>query len=188
MIHSFTPGIVALATPADAAVTASHARLRKHILQQRAQIRFRRLRAHAQPLDGAALGKRQHLSPSTIEARVRVPPPSIPSTTLIVRLLLYFAPCPGSRRHRAAYPPEYSGLPSFFGGVQAQHVRNPRIQIHILKRRTVLPCTISGPAAKKLAFISGILRGSNPCIPASGAWSGFPPAARARGSHKAPSQ
>ena len=43
VIHSVTPGIVALATPAEAAFTPFNPGLRKHILQQRAQIRFRRL-------------------------------------------------------------------------------------------------------------------------------------------------
>ena len=42
------------------------------------------------------------------------------------------------------------------------------------KGSTVRPATMSGPAAKKLAFISGILWGSKPCIPAVGARSGFP--------------
>ncbi len=55
-----------------------------------------------------------------------------------------------------------------FGRMKAEHMGDPWIEIHVFKRRDGFSDTRSGPAAKKLAFISGMLCGSKPCMPTVG--------------------
>ena len=76
------PGMVALATPQEAASDGLDAGLRKDVFEHGAQVGFGSFCAHAQALDGAALSKgRECNRRRTMAARVFVPPPSIPRTT-----------------------------------------------------------------------------------------------------------
>src|SRR6202789_1900754 len=154
------------------------ARLRIHIGQQFAQVRFRNLRTDTQPLDGTAFSVSQNSplrsnhgagpSPSTVNSKHNTHSYKAPSIALS---RAYFSlSAPPSR----SVPASTFKLPSVFGGVRPSRCASHGYRFTFSKGWTVFPSTISGPAAKKLAFISGSVRGSYPCAPAVGGWSVLP--------------
>src|SRR5208337_2745782 len=106
-------------------------------------------------------------------------PPAVNSQDNVHFLLTPLPPDYGAHLSESAPPSRRAPantfrLPSDFGGVSPRRWASQGYKLTFSNGATVLPATISGPAAKKLAFICGSFWGSKPCMPGIGGWSGLP--------------
>ncbi len=166
VIHSVMPGMLALATPQHAASMSLAPDCAKASLSTARRLASATSAPTRSLLMDPLCPLPTILPSATIAARVLVPPPSIPRTTLMIfRFPFYFCgAAPPSRN----VPDRMFRLPSVFGGFRPSRCAIHGYRFTLSNGATVLPTRRSGPAAKKLAFISGRRRGSKPCMPRFG--------------------